>query len=142
MMGALYRVLVSEESCGVPIIQAWLAHLRNTGVKRCLFVDGYEDIIAWLKILDRPLDPNLRNIDTYDFTTMYTTLDQRDTGDKIELAIHDVFGDPGALGAPEHDYMIYPGAGKPCTWHNHNDPPEEEEADAGAQRAVRGAGGA
>jgi len=47
-------------------------HIAETGIKRCWFIDIYEEVISWLELLDRP-DKASQCINTYDFSTMYHT---------------------------------------------------------------------
>jgi len=52
-------------------------HVAETGVKSSCFVDSYEEVVGWLQLLERP-KPGNQCINTYDFSTMYTTPDLSD----------------------------------------------------------------
>jgi hypothetical protein len=99
-----------------------MVHLRLTGIKRCWFVDSYENIISWLKVLDRPSSSADRCIGTYDFTTMYTTLNQTDTGNNIAVSIGEAFGTPLATDIPQHDYLLHHPKDNTVSWHNPGEP--------------------
>ena len=68
-----------------------LGHIKREGYRRCFFVDGYEDVVDWLRAYIRPHDQAERHIATYDFSTMYTTIDLTDLVDKVSVAIREAF---------------------------------------------------
>jgi len=55
-------------------------------VNRCWLVDSYEEVVGWLQLLERP-KPENQCISTYDFSTMYTTLDLNDLVSSVSRAI-------------------------------------------------------
>jgi len=77
------------------------AHIAETGVKRCWFVDSYEEVVDWLQLLERPKSEN-QCINTYDFSTMYTTLDLSDLVSSVSRAIKEAYGD-------HHRYLLVTG---------------------------------
>lgn len=60
------------------LLEKDLKHIAKTGVKRCWFVDNHSKVIAWLKHLPRPQNPALQGVNSFDFSTIYTTLDLDD----------------------------------------------------------------
>lgn len=90
-------------------------HIHETGVKRCWFVDGFEEVTRWLRALERPGNQQERTLQTYDFATMYTTLDQTNIVDSLRFAINEAFG-------TSHQALYYHGPSAPCTWHDSSSP--------------------
>jgi hypothetical protein len=79
------------------------------GIKRCWFVDSAKEVTTWLRTLDRPADVSERCITTYDFSTMYTTLELDAIVKSVRYATNEAFGEG-------HKHMIFNGLTKPCTW--------------------------
>jgi len=65
-------------------------HIAETGIKRCWFIDSYEEVISWLELLDRP-DKASQCINTYDFSTVCTTLALQDLITCLSSAIREAF---------------------------------------------------
>jgi hypothetical protein len=70
------------------------SHWQETGVRRCWFVDSYTQAITRLRTHDRPENSAERCINTFDFETMYTTLDHTYIVQSHEYAIREAFGTP------------------------------------------------
>lgn len=77
-------------------------HIRKTGVKRCWFVDNHDTVCRWLRYLDRPNNPAMRCIRSFDSSTMYTTLEHDDLIDSVDSAVKEAFG--------EHLYLFCNGS--------------------------------
>jgi hypothetical protein len=73
------------------LVRKDIQHIIKTGVKRCWFVDNHDKVCRWLKILPRTNDTTSRSIDSYDFSTMYTTLDLDDLVTSVHGAIQEAF---------------------------------------------------
>ena len=67
-------------------------HIKDTGVRRCWIIDNFEYVTGLLPLLPRPKNPKNRNLDSYDFSTLYTTLDLQDAAEKVALKIDEAFG--------------------------------------------------
>lgn len=65
--------LVKEE-----LVRKDRLNIIKTAVKRCWFVNDFDEVCRWLKHLNRPTNSQLRGVDTFDFSTMYTTLELDD----------------------------------------------------------------
>jgi len=76
-------------------------HTAKTGLKRCWFVDRYEGVVGWLQLLERP-KPENHCINTYAFSTMYTTLNLNDLVSTVSRAVKEAYGD-------HHRYLLVPG---------------------------------
>lgn len=81
-------------------------HIIKTGVKRCWFVDNHAKVCRWLSQLPRPSNPHHRSVNTFDFSTMYTTLDLNDLVASVDFAIQEAFVD--------HQYLRFDG--RHCEW--------------------------
>lgn len=68
-----------------------LRHIGREGYRRCFAVDGYEEVLDWLRAYVRPQEKEGRSIATYDFSTMYTTIDLVDLVDKVGFAVREAF---------------------------------------------------
>jgi len=84
-------------------------HILDTGVKRCWFVYGFHEVTRWLRALDRPGNEHEQSIHTYDFATMYTTLEQDNIVDSLRFAIMEAFG-------TSYIALRYNGSSKPFSW--------------------------
>ena len=87
-------------------------HIARTGIKRCWFIDSYEEVINCVKLLDRPSRGG-QCINTYDFSTMYTTLDLGDLVSSLGHGIREAF--------QGHQYMLIVGttaASLSCVWED------------------------
>ena len=69
-----------------------IEHIKNTGVRRCWIIDNFEYVTGLLPLLPRPRNPKNRNLDSYDFSTLYTILDLDDAAEKVALKIDEAFG--------------------------------------------------
>ena len=69
-----------------------IEHIKNTGVRRCWIIDNFEYVTGLLPLLPRPPNPKNRGLDSYDFSTLYTTLDLQDAAEKVALKIDEAFG--------------------------------------------------
>jgi hypothetical protein len=128
MLGAVKKALKARDE---------IYHNR-TGIRRCWFVDSYEEVSLRLRSLVRPTDPTQRCVSTYDFTTMYTTLAQNSEGGIVEsvgFALKEAFGDQTYLGDDEEDldiplyrYLVYQGPSKPIRWELVGGPPIQAPA--------------
>ena len=96
-----------------------LSHIKREGYRRCFFVDGYEDVVDWLRAYIRPPEQERRNIATYDFSTMYTAIDLNDLVDKVGIAIREAF--EGHLGL----WAIEAGVLTDCKWIDEDLDPAE-----------------
>jgi hypothetical protein len=67
-------------------------HIRNTGVKRCWFIDRFDQVASLVPLLPSPTNPANRGLATYDFSTMYTTLDLDDHIKSVGNAVNEAFG--------------------------------------------------
>jgi len=66
-------------------------HKAGTGIKRCWYINSYEEVVECLKCSDRIYRDD-QCINTYDFSTMYTTLDLKDLVECLGAAIKEAFG--------------------------------------------------
>jgi hypothetical protein len=92
-------------------------HYRATGVRRCWFVNGLQDVTSQLRGQSRPTDRRQQTLNTYDFATMYTTLLQRAIIDSHTYAFEQAFG--------QHPYIIYEGLKKEVRWPTAEDPGDQ-----------------
>jgi len=86
-------------------------HIAKTGVKRCWFVDNHSKVVAWLKYLHRPQNPALRGVDSFDFSTMYTTLELDDLVSSVKGAITEAF----------QNYRLLRFHHRKCSWIKEDD---------------------
>lgn len=95
---------------------------RHTGVKRCWFINGFEEATRWLRVLNRSDDHTHRSLNTYDFATMYTTLNQESIVECLHFGLLEAFGSPNnAYSLPHHTYMHVKTGKAPAAWHTHGD---------------------
>lgn len=91
-------------------------------MKRCFFVDSFDQVTQWLRVLERPMDEALRSVNTYDFATMYTTLDQDNIVECVDLATQEAFGQQtDHPGVRKHLYLIYINERAPVVWYDEQD---------------------
>jgi hypothetical protein len=81
------------------------------GIRRCWFIDSFNEVTNWLRRLDRPVDKTQRCLQTYDFSTMYTTLDLEDIVRSVRYAVREAFGD-------RHMYIVFNGYTQAATWYD------------------------
>jgi hypothetical protein len=93
-------------------------HIQQHGVKRCFFVDSFEEVTTWLRVLERPASDALRCMNTYDFATIYTTLDQGDIANSLLFAVREAFQGNGSPEAKKHLYIVYKNTRVPAKWHD------------------------
>lgn len=89
-------------------------HLTDTGVSRCWFVNGYDEVAQRIRHQPGPLDHQQSSLNTFDFSTMYTALDLSDVEHCLHVAIHEAFGT--SHDHPHHQYLVYNGPRRPATW--------------------------
>jgi hypothetical protein len=66
-------------------------HIIKTGVKRCWFVNSHDEVCRWLKNIPRPKNPQLKCVNTFDFSTMYTTLVLDDIVNSVKASVEEAF---------------------------------------------------
>lgn len=104
-------------------------HWQHTGAKRCWFINGHEEATRWLRALNRSSDTTQRSLNTYDFATMYTTLNQESIVECLNFALREAFGSAtDAFNLPQHKHMHVKPGKAPATWHKDGDmgTPESE----------------
>jgi hypothetical protein len=95
-------------------------HWRETSVRRCWFVNGFHEVTSRLRVSDRPRDTRLHCLNTFDFETMYTTLDQDYIIGSHTFAIQEAFGDPDH--PPYYTHLYYTGPTKKMKWVSASEP--------------------
>lgn len=97
-------------------------HFNHHGVKRCWFINGFDEATRWLRAFDRASDKSTHSLNTYDFATMYTTLDQMSIVESLHYAFTEAFGRPDdTLEQPCHKFVRYKGPTLDAEWHNDAD---------------------
>jgi hypothetical protein len=94
-------------------------HLQQTGVKRCWFIDSFDQVTWNLRNHLHASEEPQQKLATYDFATMYTTLEQRDLVHSLDYAIKEAFGLP--TDPPEikrHRFLVFKGVNTPPKWHD------------------------
>ena len=83
---------------------------QRTGVNRMLVIDNSEKILARIASLNNNPRIQIKNIHTYDFTTLYTNIPHEDLKTRLKWVISKVFKD-------EPHKQFYVKNGVAC-WHN------------------------